>query len=203
MTTVNSNASQKTAGYTLLKDLAKESISMDNPIWSWIFKKSDSGAIQKTLEAVPAFEGLSAQELVTVERNIHLRNYRAGEVIFNEETPGAAMYIIHTGEVAITKQGEGAESIELARIGELTFFGEIALIDEMPRTAGAVAVKDTELLAFGKPDLEIIVDRNPVLALKIVTNISRLLAKRLVKSNDNFQSIEEELMKLRDEQADE
>lgn len=181
---------------------------MDNPIWSWIFKKSDSGAIQKTLEAVPAFEGLSSQELVTVERNIHLRNYRAGEIIFNEETPGAAMYIIHTGEVAITKacekhESEQHESIELARIGELTFFGEIALIDEMPRTAGAVAVKDTELLAFGKPDLEIIMDRNPRLAVKIVTNISRLLAKRLVKSNENYQAMEEELTQLRDEQVHE
>lgn len=170
---------------------------MENPIWSWIFKKSDSNAIQKTLEAVPAFEGLSKQELSIVERNIHLRTYRTGETVFNEDTPGAAMYIIHTGEVAITKDIGTDEPLELARIGELTFFGEIALIDEMPRTAGAVVTCDAELLAFGKPDLEIIVERKPELAVKIITNISRLLAKRLVKSNDNYQKMEQELQDLR------
>ncbi len=170
---------------------------MDNPIWSWIFKKSDSNAIQKTLEAVPAFEGLSKRELITVERSIHLRSYRAGETIFNEDTPGAAMYIIHTGEVAITKDVGDTTPLELARIGELTFFGEIALIDETPRTAGAVAVRDSQLLAFGKSDLEIIVERNPSLAVKIITNISRLLAKRLIKSNENQQSMEAELKDLR------
>ncbi len=175
---------------------------MDNPIWSWIFKKSDSNAIQKTLEAVPAFEGLSKQELVSIERTTHLRSYRAGETIFNEDTPGAAMYIIHTGEVAITKEDGDSAPLELARIGELTFFGEIALIDETPRTAGAVAVRDSQLLAFGKSDLEIIVERNPSLAVKIITNISRLLAKRLIKSNENQQVMETELKELRDKASE-
>ena len=131
--------------------------------------------------------------MVAIERVIHQRRYNAGESIFGEDMLGAGMYIVKEGEVAITKKIKGDKEIELAVIGERNFFGEMALIDEMPRSASAIAKKDTILFAFCKPDLENIMERNPKVAAAIITNIARLVCKRLVQSNENREALEKNM----------
>lgn len=167
---------------------------MDNPIWSYIFKapKEKRAAIE-LLQSLPAFEGLGVKDLVQIERIIHQRSYRAGEVVFDEDMPGAGMYIITDGEVVVKKRIDVHRTIDLAVIKERHFFGEVALIDEIPRSASVVAVKDTVLLAFCKPDLENIIERNPKVALKIINNIARLICKRLVKANENLEIMQRKL----------
>jgi len=161
---------------------------MDNPIWAYIFGASEvNKPLLELMKTIPAFDGLTTHELVTIERVIHQRFYKAGEMVFGENMPGAGMYIVKSGEISIRKKVEGCKEIELALITDHNFFGEMALIDEIPRSASAVVVKDAVLLAFCKPDLENVLDRNPKLALKIVFNIARLLCKRLVKANDNLE----------------
>lgn len=167
---------------------------MENLIWAYIFKPpKHKRAMIELIKSLPAFEGLTLKELVTVERTIHKRRYRDGEKVFDEDMPGAGMYIIEEGEVVIKKKIDNKKEIELAVIKERNFFGEMALIDEVPRSASAVARKDTVLLAFSKPDLENIKDRNPKVAVKIITNIAQLICKRLVKANENLGIIEREL----------
>lgn len=152
------------------------------------------------LKKLPAFDGLSDYELIQVERVIHQRQYNAGEFVFEENVPGAGMYIIKKGEILIKKKiDDSDEEITLASIKKDSFFGEMALIDEMPRSAAAVAKKDTELLAFCKPDLEGLMSRNPTAAVKIISNIARLVCKRLVVTNDKLEEAERELLQLRDE----
>ncbi len=145
------------------------------------------------MKSLPAFEGLTLKELVTIERILHQRRYSAGEKVFGEDMPGAGMYIVRDGEVVIVKKIDDNKEVELALITERNFFGELALIDEMPRSASAVARKDTTLLAFCKPDLENIKDRNPRVAAQVVTNIARLVCKRLVKANENLEVLEKKL----------
>lgn len=169
---------------------------MDNPIWSYIFgPPKEKKAIIDLLGSLPAFEGLSANELAQVDRSIHQRRYAAGEMVFGEGMPGAGMYIVKEGEVVIRKAIDDRKSIELAVVGERNFFGELALIDEMPRSAGAVATKETALLALGKPDLEAIMERNPRLGAKIISNIAQLICKRLVKANENLEIVQNRLNK--------
>ncbi len=161
---------------------------MDNPIWAYIFgPPKEKQTTIELMKSLPAFEGLTIRELIAIERSIHQRRYNAGEFIFGEDMPGAGMYIIKSGEVAIKKKIKDNDEIDLAIIQEHNFFGEMALIDEMPRSASAVATKDTILLALCKPDLENILERNPKVAVKIVINISRLICKRLVKANENLE----------------
>ncbi len=154
------------------------------------------------LKKLPAFEGLSDHELMHVERTIHQRQYNAGESVFEENMPGAGMYIIKKGEILIKKKIDDAdEEIILALIKKNSFFGEMALIDEMPRSAAAIAKKDTELLAFCKPDLEGLMSRAPSTAVKIIANISRLICKRLVVTNDKLEEAERELLLLKGEKS--
>ena len=164
---------------------------MDNPIWAYIFgPPKEKQTMIELLKDLPVFEGLSQRELIAIERIIHQRRYNAGEMIFGEDMLGAGMYIVKEGEVAITKKVNKNKEIELAVIGERNFFGEMALIDEMPRSASAKAKKDTVLFAFCKPDLENIMERNPKVAAAIITNIARLVCKRLVKANENLEALE-------------
>jgi CRP-like cAMP-binding protein len=164
---------------------------VDNPIWAYIFgPPKEKQTMIELLKELPVFEGLSQRELVAIERIIHQRRYNAGETIFGEDMLGAGMYIVKEGEVAITKKVNKNKEIELAVIGERNFFGEMALIDEMPRSASAKAKKDTVLFAFCKPDLENIMERNPKVAATIITNIARLVCKRLVQANENLEALE-------------
>ena len=164
---------------------------MDNPIWAYIFgPPKEKQTMIELLKELPVFEGLSQRELIAIERIIHQRRYNAGEMIFGEDMLGAGMYIVKEGEVSITKKVNKNKEIELAVIGERNFFGEMALIDEMPRSASAKAKKDTVLFAFCKPDLENIMERNPKVAAAIITNIARLVCKRLVKANENLEALE-------------
>jgi CRP-like cAMP-binding protein len=167
---------------------------VDNPVWAYVFgPPKDKRAVIELMQSLPAFEGLSQNELVTIERSLHQRNYSSGEKIFGEDMPGAGMYIIKEGEVAITKRISEEKEVELAVITRHNFFGEMALIDESPRSASAVANKDTVLLAFCQPDLENLKDRNPKVAAKIISNIARLICKRLVKANDNLEVLEKKI----------
>lgn len=167
---------------------------MDNPVWAYVFgPPKDKRAVIELMQTLPAFDGLTLKELVTIERSLHVRNYSSGEKIFGEDMPGAGMYIIREGEVVITKKIDDDKEVQLAVITKNNFFGEMALIDESPRSASAIAQKDTVLLAFCQPDLENLKDRNPPVAAKIITNIARLICKRLVKANENLEILERKL----------
>jgi CRP/FNR family cyclic AMP-dependent transcriptional regulator len=167
---------------------------VDNPIWSYFFSvpKAEKDLVEM-LKTLPVFEGLSTNETILIERMLHQRRYAAEDIIFEENTPGAGLYIVKEGEVSIRKHIEGGADVQLAVVKARSFFGEMALLAEMPRSASACATKDSILLALGKPDLENLNDRNPKLALKIINNIAGLICKRLVKANENLEVLQNRL----------
>ncbi|MDD5675653.1 MAG: cyclic nucleotide-binding domain-containing protein [Chitinivibrionales bacterium] len=167
---------------------------MDSTLWAYLFgPPREKKALIDLVRELPVFQDCSLSQLVQIERVMHKRLYRKDEIVFNEGEPGAGMYIVIHGEVAIRKRVAAEKQIVLAVIGTRHFFGELALLDEIPRSASAVAVEETELLAFCKPDLERIVLRNPKLGVTILRNISRLVCKRLIKTNQNVETLENKL----------
>jgi CRP-like cAMP-binding protein len=166
---------------------------MDNPLWSSFRFAGGKENILEVLSLLPAFEGLSHNELKIVERMMHQRQYKKGETVFNEGEPGAGMYIVKSGEVGITRKMDNSAELALALIKEHGFFGELALLDEIPRSASAKAVADTVLFAFSKPSLESLCRRNPRLGIKILSNLSRLICRRFVKSNDAMEQLQNRL----------
>jgi CRP-like cAMP-binding protein len=138
----------------------------------------------EALRAVPLFAELSTGQLKKVARILHHRTYQPGEVVFREGDPGAGMYLIHHGAVRIViRLPDGAER-ELAVLTDRHFFGEMALLEEAPRSASAVAVQRTELLGFFQPDLESLVERDSRLGSLILWNLARLMASRLRATNE-------------------
>jgi len=138
----------------------------------------------EALRAVPLFADLRPAELKKMLRIMHKRSYQAGEVIFREGEPGAGMYLIQRGAVdIIIRLPDGSERV-LAQLTDRQFFGEMALLDDAPRSASAVARQPTELLGFFVPDLEGLLDRDARMASRVLWRLARLMASRTRELNE-------------------
>lgn len=103
------------------------------------------------------------------------RHYRAGEVIFREGDVGQEMYIIQTGKVKITKTLKNGEEKTLVVLEPGDFFGEMAVIDKDVRSANAVAVADSQLIALDEEVFEMHMQTNPKIVKKILKNLTARL----------------------------
>ena len=162
-----------------------------NVIWSNVFKLRSEGTgqtqITEILKKIPVFEDLTKRELGAIERILHKREYRQDELIFREGEPGVGMYIIESGKVRIvTETGKRT----LAELAEGEFFGELALLDESPRSATAIAIQPCSILGFFQPDLFGLIERNPQLGVKIVLRLARSIGERLRRANEQLQKHE-------------
>ena len=165
-------------------------ITAMNVIWSNIFK-SRSGKeethIIEILRRIPVFEDLTKRELASIERILHKREYKQEEVIFRQGEPGVGMYIIEQGKVHILHE---PGNTRLAELGNGEFFGELALLDESPRSASAIAIDPSAILGFFQPDLFGLIERDPQLGVKIVMRLARSIGERLRRANEQLQKYE-------------
>ncbi|MCB1158647.1 MAG: cyclic nucleotide-binding domain-containing protein [Leptospiraceae bacterium] len=99
------------------------------------------------------------------------RRYKDNSMIFCEHEPGKELYIIQNGKVKITKIVDNNE-VMLAVLQKGDIFGEMAILDNAPRSASAIAFGDVDLLAINKANFEGMVKKQPQLATKIITLLS-------------------------------
>ena len=158
---------------------------MKSAKWENIFKgwnQSESKTVV-TLKQVPVFKDFSNKEFLELEKLIHHRQYSTGDFIFKNRAPGEGMYIIMRGSIKITIGTRSGNENTLAELEKGEFFGELALFDDEPRSANAIAIEDCKLLGFFTQDLMILQERNPVLGHKIMFNLGGLLGERLRRTN--------------------
>ncbi len=106
---------------------------------------------------------------------------KAGEIIFCEYEPGDAFYLIQSGKVKIVKiVGEIEKTLDVLNPGE--FFGEMALLEEAPRSATTIALTDVKLLEFNRANFEVLMQGNP----QIVLNLLKLFSKRIYDQKRRF-----------------
>src|SRR5579872_4022669 len=94
-------------------------------------------------------------------------NYSAGETIFRQGDLGTDMFIIQEGEVHIIKNINGASHI-LSKLEKGDFFGEMALLENLPRTADAIAVTDVRTLIINGTRFDEMLRKNPEVAVRII-----------------------------------
>ena len=104
--------------------------------------------------------------------------FSAGELIFAQGDLGTEMFIIQEGDVEIVKH-IGNESHTLSRLEKGDFFGEMALLEAMPRTADAVAVTEVKVVAINGSRFDEMLRKNPEVAVRII----RKYSKRLREAN--------------------
>jgi CRP-like cAMP-binding protein len=134
------------------------------------------------LAETPLFAGVRRRLLGRLAVKLFAKRYEAGEEIFHEGDPGRALYVVASGEIEIVRHDEGGERI-LARLGERTAFGELALIDDLPRLATARAAAPADLYILYRSHFEELAAGEPLVALALCRNLLARLA-RYVRDRD-------------------
>ncbi|MED5317270.1 MAG: cyclic nucleotide-binding domain-containing protein [Candidatus Neomarinimicrobiota bacterium] len=151
------------------------------PLWENYFnKKNLDNPVIHALQSVPVFNELTPKQFKEISRLIHKRNYKKGEIIFKKGSLGEGMYLILSGSVVIKDPESG---IVFASLTNDNFFGEMALLDEEPRSAQAEATSPSHLIGFFRTDLTSLISRFPEMGNKILLNLSQVLTERLREAN--------------------
>jgi HD-GYP domain-containing protein (c-di-GMP phosphodiesterase class II) len=103
------------------------------------------------------------------------KHYRKGAVIIEERTEAERFFIIYKGKIEITKKFESDEEFVLSLQSDGDFFGEMALLDEQPRSATARAVEPTIVLETSRKNFETLLYKAPMLAYRIMRELSSRL----------------------------
>jgi CRP-like cAMP-binding protein len=143
-----------------------------------LFRPKKTTPRLERLRHLSLFVNLTPGELQIVDGLLHEREYLDGEIIFDEGEEGQAIYIIAAGDVLICRQGKG-ETGRLAQLGPGTFFGELALLDNAPRSAQARAASACQLIVFFRDDFVGLLDTHARIASKISRELARHLGARM------------------------
>jgi CRP-like cAMP-binding protein len=138
---------------------------------------------QVRLPETPIFSDLDPLCFAEVVRSCALRRFQAGEPIIKQGETGESFFVISSGAVKVSRTEPTGEQVDLARLGEKAFFGEMALLAGGPRTASVVAEEDAELLEFPAAVLKKITSEYPSAREAVDKFIrNRLLANVLATS---------------------
>ena len=157
-----------------------ENQQANDPFWKNLFrKKADKVEVMTRLWlATPLFSGIPARVCRQLVSRMQPRRYKPGEVIFNAGELGAGAVLIVSGKVSVQSGGT-----VLATLNQGDFFGEVALVNDDPRTADALAETDCELMFLMRQEIEEWVRCAPKFGVIFMSNIAHILAARLSRVN--------------------
>jgi len=113
----------------------------------------------------------------------------AGKTVFIENMPGESLYLVESGEIDISKMlSEGDEQL-LVSLGTGEVFGELAILDETPRSATARVSRDAVLWRLERPDFEQLCRDHPVSGLRFVRNLVALFCQRIRENNREYREM--------------
>lgn len=137
-----------------------------------------------TLKGVSIFSGLSEASIKDILRITHRKRFRKGEVICHEGDPGEALYVVLSGKVKVSLNHEG-KTYTLAHIEKGGFFGELSLLDGLPRSATCEALEDSEFLVIRREEfLRLLKGSN-----EISVELLKALAARLRMADERIKNL--------------
>ena len=123
--------------------------------------------LETLLGSVSLFSSLDRRALSGLAQQASRRVYTAGESIVREGETGTALYVIVRGRARV-ERGSGPATAGLGELGPGEFFGELALIEDHPRSATVVALEETECLLFVVWEFRALLKEHPQMALPIM-----------------------------------
>lgn len=139
----------------------------------------------QALTTVPFFANLNQSETNFLLSRMVLRHFNAHQIIFHLGDPAGLLYIITKGKVKISQSTIDGQESTLIILGEGDFFGELALLDDSPRSATAETIENTEALTLHRQEFIEFIDHNPEFA----RHVMRTLARRIRQLNDQISDI--------------
>ena len=132
------------------------------------------------LKQIPLFGTFQPADHEQLAGLLRRRNLKKGDVLFRKGDEGTALYIIIKGRIKITVPSKLGDEITLAILGQSDFFGEMALLDSLPRSADATSVEETLLYVLNRSDFLSFLIHNE----NAVRAILYALSSRLRKTDD-------------------
>jgi len=140
---------------------------------------------REVLRTVPIFSELSDEDITSLAHLAIRKRYPKDTVVFFENEEGDFFFTILEGRIKVTILGDDGREVILSMLGPGDFFGEMALLDNEPRSATAIAVEESELLSLHRGDFQSVLNDNR----SITTALIRVLSARLRRANHQISTL--------------
>jgi len=134
-------------------------------------------------------QGFSDEELGKLAGFCEMRKMAEGTTVFIENMPGESLFLVRKGTIRISRMFAEGDEKTLVVLGPEDIFGEMAVIDGLPRSATARVAENAELISLNKESLEQLCSADASLALKLVKNIVRVFSKRVREVNEEYRDM--------------
>ena len=138
------------------------------------------------LKSLSLFKDLSSRDLGHLLQSVHSRTYQEGEILFLEGDIGRALFVLETGKVELTKLDPAGRPQRLVVLGPGDFFGEMALLEQLPRSASATALERSLVHLLYRSKLEALLHYYPRIGVSIMHHLAKLLSARLRRTSQNL-----------------
>jgi CRP-like cAMP-binding protein len=140
---------------------------------------------REVLRTVPIFSELSDEDITSLAKLASRKRYPKDTVVFFENEEGDFFFTITEGRIKVTILGDDGREVILSVLGPGDFFGEMALLDNEPRSATAIAVEESELLSLHRNDFQTVLNDNK----SITSALIRVLSARLRRANHQISTL--------------
>lgn len=139
------------------------------------------------------FAPLDVSELSEIVSIMDIQTYANGDVIFQEGDIGDAWYTIYTGSVKVERKKVFQETASVAELSSSFCFGEMAILDDAPRSAAITVSSPTVLFRFSRTKFERLLDNKSLGAYKLVYGMACILAQRQRLLNNRIAELTQEI----------
>lgn len=129
------------------------------------------------LAEVEFFELLDEDDLQALAEVVGEKELASNEILFHDGEPGESLFVVKSGEIELFVKDTAGQKIVLTVAGKNDLFGELAMLDNKPRSATAIALTETKLLVLDREDLLSLFQKKPDTALSLLASITGMLRK--------------------------
>jgi CRP/FNR family cyclic AMP-dependent transcriptional regulator len=144
------------------------------------------GGVESPLAGVPIFAGLGEEALTLLFKRAEALKMGEGDLIVREGEVGSKFFLIKSGQVRVVKKVDTKDEVLLARLGARDFFGEMCILETLPRAASVQATEATELVTLPSTAFYHLYQARPDQYSILVLNIARDLSRRLRRLDDAY-----------------
>ncbi len=142
---------------------------------------------EEFLHTIEIFQDLSGEELRVIRSLMGESEIGPGHILFHQNDDGEELFLVKEGRIAITVKLPDGQDLELSEISGGSFFGEMSIFEEEPRSATCSAKEPSSLLRLNKRDFYRLIETHPEIATKVMYRMLAITAQRL-NNTGNFLS---------------
>ena len=142
--------------------------------------------ISEILNKVPFFSGLTNDQLNLVQNHLKLHDFEPGTIVFEEGDEGDCVYFIVDGILEVLIDSGFDEKLKVAILEAGKSFGEMSIIDELPRSATVQSLTQAIVLSLSKVDFDNLVKSNSEIGVSLLRALARFLCQHLRETNENL-----------------